>query len=165
MVSDAKIEMTEKSLGEGTISEGLSEIRQALGKNADAVLGRINEGEVLGISRDDFISASGFNARLDQPDGFLYTAELQNGQKLVVVCCKQSDNPFAVMPGGIDMRMWETYAYLYDGKGSIVAFEPDGRESEFSREPGGNPEELLRYVKSEPILGRSYLTGKKFSRP
>lgn len=153
-----------KNRGEGTIAEGLMEIRGALGENAEAVLGQITEGEILSLEREDFISAAGYNARMDKPDGHLYTVELPEGGKLIVVHCKQSDNPFDLMPGGIDMRRWEAYAYLYD-TGSITAIEPDGRKSVFSGEPGGNPEDLLRYLKSEPMLGRTYLTGKKFIRP
>lgn len=84
-------------------------------------------------------------------DGVLWTGTFIDGSKVMVVRAKEN-TPFSTMIA--DMRQWRTWVYYYDGHGTITCTEPNGAVSEFTGDPGGNPEALLRHLRSWNMLGQ-----------
>jgi hypothetical protein len=138
-----------KSAMGAPIKEGIALLKTELGDAVEKYCPTPVAEKITSIQRDEFISAPGFNARLDEADGSITRAYLTDGEQLIVISNKVGFAPF----GGVDMRHSQRYIYLYDGKGTIKAIEPDGKESTFTG-PYGDPDGLVKHFGQENILGR-----------
>jgi hypothetical protein len=146
-----------KALPERTLEDGISEIRQLLGKSVDRVLSADNP--VVGLEREDFQSftfrRAGYHTNPDiypSSDRSLYTLTYNDGRQAFVISGNIDDpSPTAIyevgsaVTGGIDLRQSMHVVYLYDGAETITEIGPNGETNQYQGD-WGRPEALLPEV-------------------
>ncbi len=150
---------------------GVREVREVLGERVARFLS--DEVTVASINREDFTSRV-YDVE-DGPirhyvDGHLFEVDFPEGEITYILHHKTSGgNPWAditaggLFPGGtgLDMRVWQTYVYEWDGKTTIKATEPNGRVTEIKGEDGV-PDAMLPTLRQS--LGHAVGT-KRFVNP